>query len=159
MTCQECEFAVGCEEMGGAVEEHLRGCGSCRGLMEELQANGDALESMSFEEMPRVRVRRPVLPAVVVLAAAAAVVMLIVAIPKEEKLPPVHYALAPMKFEIPAMRREATRTLRKERYPPLPDGRGSLGAATQPLMVKMLTDDPNVVIYWQIDADQEGNDR
>ena len=59
-----------------------------------------------------------------------------IGIPREEKLPPVHYALVPMKFEVPTMR------LGPQRHPPLPDGRGSAATITpvptQPLMVKML---------------------
>lgn len=77
--------------------------------------------------------------------------MMFLALPREEKLPPVHYALTPVKFEIPAMRRAPS----VHRAAPAPKS----APATQPLMVKMLTDDPNVVIYWQIDADQEGNDK
>jgi hypothetical protein len=183
MNCRECEFALGCDETNAAVEEHLRGCGSCRQLLEELKANADAFESMSLEEMPRVRVGRPVWPAAIALAAAA-VALLLIAIPRVEKLPPVHYALAPMKIEIPAIRpvdTPATTGVRENGHPPLPDGRGSVSTVRtistmrsrareqavsglvsthgQPLMVKMLTDDPNVVIYWQIDGDQEGNDK
>jgi hypothetical protein len=155
MTCQECEFALGCDQTSAAIAEHLRECPACHQLFEDLRANAEAFESMSAEEMPRigVQVGRPVLPAAigaVAVAAAAAVAILFVAPVREEKLPPVHYALTPMKFEIPDMR------------PSAPQRRGAVpkpAPATLPLMVKMLTDDPNVVIYWQIDADQEGMDK
>jgi hypothetical protein len=174
MTCQECEFALGCEQNSQEIDGHLRMCAACRELSEDLLANAKAFESMSMEEMktPDVlrsltravplesgsgagpfRVGRPVLPAAIgafALAAAAAVAMFFLALPREEKLAPVHYALTPMKFEIPVMR------------PAAPVHRAAVpkpAPATQPLMVKMLTDDPNVVIYWQIDADQEGNDK
>ena|ERR1700685_920417 len=159
MTCQECEFALGCEQSSAEINGHLHICAPCREVSKELRANAKAFESMSMEEVPALaqhildRVGRPVSPAAIgafALAAAAAVAMIFLALPREEKLPPVHYALTPMKFEIPAMR------------PPAPLHRAAAPKpvrATQPLMVKMLTDDPNVVIYWQIDADQEGNDK
>jgi hypothetical protein len=143
MTCQDCEFALGCDQSSAAIAEHLLACPACCQLFEDLKANAEALESMSAEEMPRVPVKvgRPVLPAAIgafALAAAAAVAMILVSIPREEKLPPVHYALAPMKFEIPAL------------APPVKRER-----PREPLMVKMLTSDPNVVIYWQIETDGE----
>ena len=155
MTCQDCEFALGCDQSSAAIAEHLRACPTCRQLFEDLRANAEAFESMSAEEMARVGVKvgRPVLPAAIgafALAAAASVAIIFLALPREEKLPPVHYALTPMKFEIPAMRPPAPRHRVAAPKPP---------PATQPLMVKMLTDDPNVVIYWQIDADQEGMDK
>jgi hypothetical protein len=157
MNCRECELALGDGRNSPEVAGHLRACEWCQQLFEELKANAEAFESMALEEMPRVgQVGRPVWPAAIALAAAAVVATFFIAIPREEKLPPVHYAVAPMKFEMPAIR-PLDRRVRRAWHPPLPDGRGSV--ATQPLMVKMLTDDPNVVIYWQIDGDQEGNDK
>ena len=155
MTCQECEFALGCEQNSAEIDGHLRICAECRVLSEELRANSKAFESMSMEQVPRVHVKegRPVLPAAIgafALAAAAAVATIFLAMPREEKLPPVHYAVTPMNFEIPPMR-PAVRVHRAVARKPV--------TATQPLMMKILTDDPNVVIYWQIDADQGGNDK
>jgi len=157
MTCQDCELALGDDQMTAAVAGHLRACPACSQLFEDLRANAEVFQSMSTEQMPplnaRVRVGRPVLPAAIgafALAAAAAFAMVFVAPTHEEKLPPVHYALAPMKFEMPPMR-AATPPHRAVARKPAP--------ATQPLMMKILTDDPNVVIYWQMDAEQEGNDK
>jgi hypothetical protein len=149
MTCQDCELALGDDQMTATIAAHLRTCLACRELSEDLRANAKAFQSMSA-------VGQPVLPAVwarvaaLTLAAAAAAAILFVMPTHEEKLPPVHYALAPMKFEIPAMRLPA---------PPQRAVASKPAPATQPLMVKILTDDPNVVIYWQIDADQEGSDK
>jgi len=157
MTCQECELGLGDDRMTAAIAGHLRACPACSQLFEDLKANAEAFQSMSAEPMPSVNVKmkvgRPVWPAAIgtfALAAAAAVAIMFIAPTHEEKLPPVHYALAPMKFEIPPMRAAVPLHRAVARKPT---------TATQQLMVKMLTDDPNVVIYWQIDAEQEGNDK
>jgi hypothetical protein len=75
MTCQDCEFALGCEQSSAAIAEHLRACPACRQLTDDLLANAEAFESMSAEEMPRVPVKvgRPVLPAAIGAFAIAAV--------------------------------------------------------------------------------------
>ncbi len=157
MTCQDCELALGDDRMTAAINGHLRACPACSQLFEDLRANAEAFQSMSTEAMPalamKLKVGRPVLPAAIgafALAAAAALAMVFVAPIHEEEFPPVHYGLAPMKFEIPPMR-AAVPTHRAV-------ARKSV-TATQPLMMKILTDDPNVVIYWQMDAEQEGNDK
>jgi hypothetical protein len=144
MTCHDCELALGDDQINPAIAAHLRACPACRELSEDLRANAEAFESMSLEQVPRVG--QPVLPAVSsiprltasALAAAAAVAAIFLALPHEEHLPPPHYALAPMKFEIPAIK-PAPKPIR----------------ATQPMTVKMLTDDPGVIIYWQIDTTGE----
>jgi len=142
MTCQECELALGLEQSDARLDEHLRECTECRELSIELRANAEAFASMATDKFAPVRVPvgRPVLSAA--FAAAAAILLAIFAAFhfREQKLPPVHYTLGPMTLEIPQPPPPAPKRVR----------------ATQPLMVKMLTDDPNVVIYWQIDAEQEG---
>jgi hypothetical protein len=139
MTCQDCELALGDDQISPAITSHLRACPACRELSEDLRANAEAFESMSLEELPEVAqpvgVGQPVLPAVFALAAAAAVATIFLTLPSEQHLPPPHYALAPMKFEIPSIQ-PAPKPIR----------------AAHPMTVKMLTDDPDVVIYWQIDT-------
>jgi hypothetical protein len=139
MTCQECELVLGGDQRAPEIARHLKLCAPCRALAEEVQANAEAFESMQADPMPKVgvvRVGQPVLPAAI-FALAAAFAMVVIAIPREQKLPPVHYALHPMTFEIPPI----------QPPPPKP------APPREPLMVKMLTDDPNVVIYWQIDSE------
>ena len=151
MTCHDCELALAGDQFTGAVAEHVRTCHSCSEFSEDLHANAEAFHSMAVEEIPIVlgrNVGQPVLPAVIRTVAAAALalaaaVAIVFLIPAEQKLEPPHYTLVPMKFEIPSIP-PARRAPKQPR-------------ATHPLMVKLLTDDPNVVIYWQIDADQEGS--
>jgi hypothetical protein len=130
MTCQECEIFLAQNEISGAVEEHLRGCPECRALCEDLRANALALESMRNEELPRIAVkiprRRRVYPWIAAAAAAAMLVLALLA----PRTPPVK----PVAFQVvdqPAM------PMRPQK--------------AEPLKIKMLTPDPDVVIYWLIE--------
>jgi len=146
MTCEECEIALGRAESRSEVAAHLLACHACSELAAEMRANAEALESMRGERFAslRVRVKRPLLPAFIAAAAAVVLAIFTGIHFREQTLPPVHYALAPMKFEISPVAPSPPR-IAKKRVRPL-----------APLMVKMLTSDPNVVIYWQIDREQEG---
>ncbi len=158
MNCQECELALGLEESTAALEEHLTGCGACRVLAEEVRANAAAFEAMGNELMPGVRAgvmaairrqtgARQVLRWGWALAAVAGVVAMIGVSRnwREEKLviPPAKVAGVPANglerpdervFILPAV-------AHKEKV-----------QKRESLMVKMLTDDPDVVIYWEIET-------
>ncbi len=124
MTCQDCEFFLAQGGTSAAVEEHFRGCTTCRALHEDLRANALALESLRTEELPRVEVRIPrrkrIYPWVAVAAAAAV------------------FALAFFAPRTPPPVRPAVSRVVNEPAPP-------------PLKIKMLTPDPDVVIYWLIE--------
>jgi hypothetical protein len=146
MTCQECELTL--DAATQETQRHLGHCAACRALAEEIRANSEIFHAMASDPMPSVRhaviakiaaqsARKNILRWGWALAATAAIALAaLLAIPREQKLPPVHLALAPMKFDIPAIAPK-----------PKPV------APAKPLMVKMLTDDPNVVIYWEIDSE------
>ena len=151
MTCRECELALGDELESLAVEAHLANCRDCSLLAEAIRANLTACATLACEEMPAVRLgvtarigakarTRKLLRWGWALAAAALIAMIWFRRPEENFAPPPRrFAVTPPKIEIPA----ATRAPKKK---------------AAPLMVKMLTDDPNVVIYWQVET-KEGTEQ
>jgi len=176
MNCQECELALGLEESTAALEEHLTGCAACRRLAEEVRANAAAFESMGNELMPGVRsgvmaeirrqtgARRMLRWGWALAAVAAGVAMIgISRTGREEKLviPPVKVAGSRADegrsllergtdSSVPAGKRSVSRRrVARDRVvsPPFQQT-----PETGVLMVKMLTDDPDVVIYWQIET-------
>jgi hypothetical protein len=127
MTCRDCQLFLSQDEIPANVHAHLNECGACRSLAEEISANAAVLREFRDEALP---FRAPVLPAVRHAWKWAALVpafVVLVAVLLRWNTSDV--AVAP----------------------------GPLQAVRQkPLMVKMLTSDPDVVIYWQIDPnDQE----
>jgi hypothetical protein len=148
MTCQECELLLA---ENGSVEEHLAACASCRLLAEDLRANAAAFESLAADPLPSVRhevisrIRRPIRWPWAI-AAAAAILIAVLFIPKKKP-----DAIAPTQVvEILASR---------ERQQPspmnLPRIRSHKKRPTQPVVVKMLTEDPDVVIYWQVESENQ----
>jgi hypothetical protein len=132
MMCQECELRMAVGEVDASVEDHLRECAECRALQEELRANALAMSSLREEELPPLSITRPVPQFPWLSAVAAAVVLAVV-------LPGIWQATRPV--PVPPVRAK------------MPDEvtvTASLKA--EPLMVKMLTPDPDVVIYWLIDS-------
>jgi len=157
MTCQECELALAREESSGAVNEHLSACAACRAQAEEMQANSQALRAFATDELPSVRAgvmaeihaaRRMrwdwalAAAAILVVVFAASRMWRIWNTPVPE-LPPVRIAVAPPEVPIPV---EKTRPRRQAPV-----------QHAEPLMVKMLTSDPDVVIYWLIET-KEGTE-
>jgi hypothetical protein len=106
-------------------------CAECRTMAEELRANAEALSALRHEELPplvvRISRRAPVYSWVA--TAAAAVVLLAIALPHLRSRAVPQVAAAP-------------------RHPAL----AVLAGRSEPLKIKMLTPDPDVVIYWLIDS-------
>ena len=155
MTCQECELRLGA---GEAAEEHLAVCPSCRALAEELRANAAAFESLAEDPLPAVRHRvtaqnhrrRLVRWAL----AAAAILIAIVAIPWNRQQPaPVQVTRVPVESAPQPSRADLAgipeRSRKKRVARPAPAVRPGAGTLT----VKMLTPDPDVVIYWQFESE------
>jgi hypothetical protein len=133
MTCPECEVRLAGGEMDGSVEEHLRACPACQALSDELRENALALGAFRDEELgPRQARRFPgrKFPWMSAVAAALTLALVIPGIWRATR--PV--APEPVKATTPA---EVTVTA---------------SLKTEPLKVKMLTPDPDVVIYWLIDS-------
>jgi hypothetical protein len=161
MTCQECELLLAREERNRAVELHLAECSECRVLAEEMEANAEALRSLRDEEMPVlvVRARRPVRRWAWAAAAAAAVVILAATVSLREREtppppsrigktspPPIEFPQPPPGFaRIPAA--PSPKPVRTPRPKPVEHA----PLKEEPLVVKMLTPDPDVVIYWLIE--------
>jgi hypothetical protein len=163
MNCQECEVALGMEETAVWVEEHLAVCAECRGLAEEIRANAAGFEAMGNEELAGVRggvmariwkerASRRVLRWGWALATAAAVVAMIAVSRswREETIviPAVKVASVPSN--------ELVRPDEKVFVLPVVAHKKKLQKRAS-LMVKMLTDDPDVVIYWEIGT-KEGSE-
>jgi len=167
MNCREWEERVALYAGGdlppreaAAAERHLAACAGCREFAEELRQSLDSLRAAHEEPLEpaafaavRARVLAQLEPKrrpawrwawVPVLAALGIVWLLVRPAPVE----PLRVAIAPPpapKLEIPAApsapRKPLVRVHRARKLPPPPG----------PLMVKLITDDPNVVIYWIAD--------
>jgi hypothetical protein len=150
MTCQDCEIYFAQGEMSREVEEHLHQCAECRSLSQDLRANALALESLRNEELPRLAVkiprRRKVYPWVAVAAAAAMFAFALLA-PRPQPPKPAASAVVAQVVEEPAQPQVLPRARETAKTEPV---RRPL-QKTEPLKIKMLTSDPDVVIYWLIE--------
>jgi len=160
MTCQECRIELFEDTPGRDALVHVGECEACRELAREIQANAEALAALRGEELvarPFVHPRRPK-PWIWGLAAAAALVLGIglprlfrtEVVVEPEVTPPVEVAQeepAPPAPETP----KRTQVVLRAKARPRPAVAPPVEEPTQPLMVKMLTSDPDVVIYWLID--------
>jgi hypothetical protein len=158
MTCQECELAL---EKDQNVDEHLAACAACRALSEEMRANAAAFESFADDPLPSVRyavmsqVRSRSAAGQVLrwgwALAAAAILVVIFAVSRngrEETRPPVQVS----HVEAPIQNRDRQGADIASKQPAASPKR-IRKQLSQPVMVKMLTPDPDVVIYWQIESE------
>jgi hypothetical protein len=156
MNCRECELQLAA---GEAVDGHLLECAECRAFAEELRENATALTAMredpvveqalacnsGFSRRSRSRIWIPA-------AVAAGLILLALALPRhrERAAPPAPApVLAALPEPAPAIAAPiATALVRKKRRQiakPKPT------APEEELMVKMLTSDPDVVVYWIVE--------
>jgi hypothetical protein len=149
MKCEECELLLAGGEAEASVEDHLRGCAECRRLRDELRENALALSSLRDDELPRVTTpkRRPVLRWIAA-AAAAAVLLALIAHQTSQRRPVVETTLRPRQVTAPVTVTAEPAIKPAERRKRKPT-RGA--QPQQPLLVKMLTPDPDVVVYWIVD--------
>jgi hypothetical protein len=125
MTCHDCELLLSQDEIPASALEHLNECAACRNLSEELSANTAVLREFRDEALP---FRAPAaVPAARTSWKWAALVPAFVVL-----------AAVLLRWNTPDASPHPTQAAR----PKL-------------LMVKMLTSDPNVVIYWQIDTNNQ----
>ena len=153
MSCMEWEHDIASELESAELQDHMRVCANCRQFDRELRANVAAMRSVAIDERAFDMVRRRVLAQIQTreqrrtwwiwpAAAAACVAFLCGAVlwPRfQNPAPPalVAFSKAPPKIEW------GVKPVR-----PVPV---SLAARREPLVVKMLTNDPNVIIIWLVD--------
>lgn len=154
------------------LDRHLLSCASCREFIDELRESQSVFKSIRqdvvrpaalaevrtqvFERVAAVRTKRSWGRWVYALAGAAFVVAVMAGVfarvphPRQEARPVAQEVRAEPVIVQPSVRvvpkvatvRVAHRRTVKKNPPPAP---------TKEIMVKLLTDDPNVVIYWLID--------
>ncbi len=153
MSCSEWEHDIASERESAELQDHMRVCANCRQFDRELRANVAAMRSVAIDERAFDMVRRRVLAEIQAgnrratwrmwpVAAAASIAFLCGAVlwPRfQNPAPPalVAFSKAPTKIEWSA-----------KPVRPVPV---SLAARREPLVVKMLTNDPNVIIIWLVD--------
>lgn len=155
MTCEEAELLLAGGHADASVENHLRFCANCRALEEEMAANALALHSLRDAELPglKLRKRQPARPWIA--AAAAAALLVLIAHQASERRPVVVASLHPRTETTPASVTETVKAFPKPapkiyvRRKPKSVPRSTPPA--EPLLVKMLTSDPDVVVYWVVD--------
>jgi hypothetical protein len=149
MSCERWELRLANGETGVEIEQHLAECAECRWLAGELRENASALAAMRDEVMPERRGSRRWPFVAAALAAAAMVAMMVWPRgedPAASAAPPVRVnALPSVPLPVPAPEKPTPVQRAKPKPKPKP---------TEPLLVKMLTDDPEVVIYWVIEGEQ-----
>ena len=169
MTCQECELRLAGEERDEAVSEHLAGCEACKIFANDLQANLQALHEFAAEAMPALRnaptrKKQPVWPWVAAAAIAAAI-LLMISIPLWREQSPRRGTAAARNTESSARTTaaaiqgsggvasdSATQPMHRVQAAVRKPRRAIPQTEPKILQVKMLTDDPNVVIYWQVET-------
>ena len=176
MNCQECKGLLAAEETSAGLDRHLAECVECRELAADLRANADAFREMTAMPLPSVsgavlaqvraqNTRRQVARWGWALAAAAAMLIVFVATRPAPvaTLPPV-IATTP-KVVTPELTQSvqtlvasnSSRVGRPRQATPLAGSEKRSPAPQEPLKVKMLTSDPDVVIYWLIEP-KEGSE-
>ena len=167
MNCREYEPLIALYVEGDledrSVEEHLAECSACRELLEDLRVSQAALKELAVVDaallsavrsrvLARIERRRmPAWPWVAAFAAAAALIVGVVTMPRK----PSTIVRAPVSAvgvpEQPADRSSAIARAVPKAKRSRPGGRPRTRGSAPPLVVKMLTDDPNIVIIWLVE--------
>jgi hypothetical protein len=157
MNCSNWEREIASEVESSELEVHLMACESCREFADELEMNRTALGSLTVDAAALDAVRRNVLGEIrrdrrrswiwpLVAAACVAIVSAALVLTRLEnpELPrPVEFAKAPQLVEWTVQPR------------PVQHRHAATVAQREPLVVKMLTNDPDVIIVWLIDQKGE----
>ena len=140
------------------VEQHLAACPDCRQLLEDLQASQATLRELGSEAVDAAMLtavragvlsgigdrRRRLWPWVAAFAALLTALIVTPRKPIEQLPPPVVARTQPPERVVETPTPPRRRHVARRRPAPPP-------AETQPLVVKMLTDDPDIVIIWLVD--------
>ena len=166
MNCEACMRALAGEAGVPELDEHLRQCPACRDYAAALESDRQVLGTLRdvapaalfalrrgvSASIAKQRAVRRVWARSAGLAACLAGAFSILTLGVPEETPPMphasfHAAGPPAGWEA----RTISRPVRRRSAPA-----HELAKAAQPLKIKILTDDPNVVIYWLVD--NEGGD-
>ena len=148
MTCSEWQVQIFDGELDRDAVVHLTGCDDCRGLDREVRLNASALAAMREEVIPVRRARRWPW-----LVAAAAV--LIAGIGLSYRSAPVVAPPQVASIQLPSTAPVLPEPVVIAKPVPVRRSRPVKPAQpAEPLLVKFLTDDPDVVVYWLIDPVQ-----
>jgi hypothetical protein len=172
MNCREFEALIALDvggdlnaEEAAAVQQHLAVCSGCQALAEELRESQIVLKELAADEPDPVvysAMRARLLAAseprrrwVWALAAAAVVIIGLATVVWQyerrlTEIPPPEMARASLPTpSAPELKtRPVHRATRPRRVPP---PKPVAARAAEPMVMKLLTDDPNVVIYWIVD--------
>jgi hypothetical protein len=157
MTCSDCQVQIFEGELGRDALVHLTTCDDCRELDREVRLNAEALASMRADVMPVRQARRWPWVAAVAAAAVAAIGLSYWMTPY---VGPIEHPVIvadlkpPPAIDVPVLP-EIPRVLLAK--PPAVRGARPAKptvAPEQPLLVNLVSDDPDVVIYWLIDPVQ-----
>ena len=179
MTCREYEPLIALYVEGDLndrdVERHLAECSDCRELLDDFRASQAALKELAAVDvgflsavrsgvLAKIESRRRIAwPWVAAFAAAAALIVSVLTLPRKPtlvaKIPVPAIAKLdggadPLVRGRPPGRPSAIAQVARKTRRSRPGGRlRTRGSAPQaePLVVKMLTDDPNIVIIWLVD--------
>ena len=153
--------------LGGAIA-HLEACAECRALLDDLRAGQtllSELEDEAIEDAMAANVRRRVLARLPVeqartahgywawALAAAVLLAAILTLPwrMEKQAPLARVENAPPKVaEAPPAVAKAQRPVARRHHRAKPQ-------PSEPLLVQLVTDDPNIVIYWLVDPKPQGD--
>ena len=171
MNCQECQWNIASEENGLEIREHLAHCENCTRYAAELAENAAALRAIEPDLAAYAAVRARVMEAVrpkrrfvrwwaPALAGAVGLVMVLwvnTIVPRSWPAPAVvSYRVAPpanwaMTRSRPNDNRRRVANLA---HMPTVARRRAVHNEPQLTAIKMLTDDPNVVIIWLVDKEK-----
>ena len=169
MNCTDWEEQIVSETGSAELDEHIRGCEHCREFAAEIENNRKALAEVTIPatafDAVRLRVRSEIQAkkrrnawwAWSAVAAAAGVAILCVSLILPTTQPSVtpklpHIAAHQPRIEQRPVTVPVVRRTHRVRH--MPSGRLAVKTApaqqSDPLVVKMLTDDPNVIIIWLV---------
>jgi len=162
MTCSERERDLALYASGdlqdAALERHVESCAQCCDYLDEMRLllagiaadAGPAAPAIATHVMRVIRRRRYGWAAFAGMAVAASVIVAALVSTVIQPIPAISTAL-----HLPAVSAPATFSREPLRAAPKPHRarhrRPALVTPAEPVVVKLITDDPNVVIYWITD--------
>jgi soluble lytic murein transglycosylase-like protein len=165
--CPDWEQDIGGESESAGLEEHLRACGGCQEFAQELEKNRAALRELPIQPAAFAAVRQRVLSEIEskkrrtmwwtwsAAAAAACVAILCVSYVLPRLEDPAAPAVVALKRDPPKIEwtpRPVAHRVRRPHSSGWSRAQATPARKTEPLaVIKMLTNDPNVIIIWLVD--------